>query len=141
MVERIQEILKAAQAAAAQATTLKEVEEARVKFLGKSGELTNLLKELGKVPAAEKPQMGKALNEAKNAVVALLDARKEAFEEQEFQKADPAWDPTLPGRARPLGRLHPLTKVQKEICSIFKEFGFDQVEGPDVETDHYNFLA
>lgn len=141
MINQIEAVLKAGEAAAAQTQTLKEVEDCRVRFLGKSGELTNLLKELGKVPADQKPQMGKALNEAKNKITALLDAKKEALEESAFQKADPTWDPTLPGRIRPLGKLHPLTRVEREICGIFKEMGFDRVEGPDVETDYYNFLA
>ncbi len=141
MIDRIQEILKASETAVAQTGSLKDVEDCRVRFLGKSGELTNLLKELGKVSAEEKPQMGKALNEAKNKITALLDQKKETFEEQESQKAVQGWDSTLPGRIQPIGKLHPLTLVQKEICGIFQGFGFDIVEGPDVETDYYNFLA
>ena len=140
MIERIQAIVSSGEAAAAKTQNLKEVEECRVRFLGKSGELTQLLKELGIVPAESKPQMGKALNEAKNKITALLDAKKEAFEEQQSQKADPTWDPTLPGRSLPFGKLHPLTRVQKDICAIFTGMGFDLVEGPDVETDDYNFL-
>ena len=141
MIDRIQAIVQAGEVAAEKALNVKEIEDCRVRFLGKSGELTQLLKELGSVPAESKPQMGKALNEAKNKITALLDRKKEAFEEQESHKAVPGWDPTLPGRTLPFGKLHPLTLVQKEICGIFKGMGFDIVEGPDVETDYYNFLA
>jgi len=140
VIERIQAIVSSGEAAVEKTQNIKEVEECRVRFLGKSGELTLLLKELGSVPAESKPQIGKALNEAKNKITALLDAKKEAFEEQQSQKADPTWDPTLPGRSLPFGKLHPLTRVQKDICAIFTGMGFDLVEGPDVETDDYNFL-
>ncbi len=132
--------LKAEEAVSA-AQDLKQLEEVRVRFLGKSGEVTGLLKELSKVPPAEKPAMGKAVNEVKNRVSSLLDQKKEALELSSLDKSRLDFDPTLPGRQIPLGKLNPLTKVLNDITTIFKEMGFDTAQGPDVETDYYNFLA
>ncbi len=138
MIERLGAILQEAEQSIAAVTAPTALEELRVKYLGKSGALTEILKGLGQVPAAERPQAGKACNETKNRIAELLDAKKESFGEGgEGVKTD--WDPTLPGRIQPTGKLHPLTAVQKEICEIFHGFGFDIAEGPDAETDYYNF--
>ena len=138
MIDRLEALFQEAQSAIQTSQDLKTVEEIRVKFLGKSGLITDILKGLGQVPPETRPQIGKVSNEVKNRISALLEKRREEF-------GDPGeglplgWDPTLPGRRRPLGKMHPLTRVQREICGIFKGFGFDQVEGPDFESDYYNF--
>jgi phenylalanyl-tRNA synthetase alpha chain len=117
------------------------LEEIRVYYLGKSGKITEILKELGKLESEIRPKVGKITNEIKVGLTSLLDNKKEEFESKRASAMPPDWDPTLPGRQLPLGKLHPLTGVYKEICDIFRNFGFDMVEGPDVETDYYNFLA
>lgn len=141
MLDRLATLLKEAQEAVQSAADLKTTEDIRVKYLGKSGLVTEMLKGLGQVSADQRPQAGKACNEAKNEITRLLDQKKEELENKSDSNLTNGWDATLPGRRLPAGKLHPLTAVQKEICSIFTSFGFNVVEGPDVETDYYNFLG
>jgi phenylalanyl-tRNA synthetase alpha chain len=115
------------------------LEAIRVQYLGKSGEITIFLKQLSTLPPTVRPGVGKVTNDIKNILSSLIDQKKEELENKNASTLPPDWDPTLPGRGMPLGKMHPLTLVQKEICDIFKSFGFDQVEGSDVETDYYNF--
>ena len=138
MIDRLQALLKEAENAIPQASDLKSVEEFRVKYLGKSGQVTEILKGLGQVPADQKPQIGKVSNEVKNRIAELIDQKKEQLESKETRLPE-GWDPTLPGRSFEMGKGHPLMRVQQEICDIFKSFGFDQVEGTDFESDYYNF--
>jgi phenylalanyl-tRNA synthetase alpha chain len=141
MIERLQTILKNAEASISGAADIKGIDDLRVKYLGKSGELTEILKGLNQLPAEEKPQVGKVSNEIKNKIARLLDQKKEELDSKASQSTIPGWDPTLPGRKLAIGKMHPLVAVQKEIAEIFKNLGFDIAEGPDVETDYYNFLA
>jgi phenylalanyl-tRNA synthetase alpha chain len=141
VIERLEALLKEAEHSIGEAGNPQILEELRVKYLGKSGAITEFLKGLGQAPADQRPLLGKACNDAKNRITQLLEGKKEAFESQSEAQAPPDWDPTLPGRRLPAGKHHPLTAVQKEICGIFTGLGFDVVEGPDIETDYYNFLA
>lgn len=141
MIERLEALLKEAEQSIPSAADLKTVEESRVKYLGKSGLVTEILKGLSQVPAEMRPQIGKVSNEVKNRIARLLEEKKEELESKGSSDLPAGWDPTLPGRTLPAGKMHPLTSVQKEICEIFRSFGFDLAEGPDVETDYYNFLA
>jgi len=139
VIERLELLLKEAEQSIQNAADSKALEETRVKYLGKSGLVTDVLKGLSQVAPELRPQAGKVSNEVKNRIAELLEQKKEEFESKGGAGLPPGWDPTLPGRQMPLGKMHPLTRVQQEICDIFKSFGFDQVEGPDVETDYYNF--
>jgi phenylalanyl-tRNA synthetase alpha chain len=139
--DSLNRILSQAGEAVSGAQDTKKLDEVRVRFLGKSGEVTELLKELAKMPPAEKPALGKAINEIKNKVSLLIEQKKEALETSASEAGPAGFDPTLPGRVLPMGKLNPLTKVMKDITTIFQEMGFDLAEGPDVETDYYNFLA
>ncbi len=141
MIERLEALLTEAVETIRLAGDLKTLEEIRVKYLGKNGQITEIMKGLGQVPADSRPQAGKACNEVKNKIAGLLDAQKEEMENRSGSGIALDWDPTLPGRRLPWGKTHPLTAVQKEICAIFQGFGFDLAEGPDVESDYYNFLA
>ncbi len=141
MIERLQTLLKTAEESISGAVDLKVIDEIRVKYLGKSGELTEILKGLSQVSAEDRPKVGKVSNEIKNKIAELLDRKKEDLESKSSQAAIPGWDPTLPGRKLAMGKMHPLVAVQKEIAEIFKNLGFDIAEGPDLETDYYNFLA
>jgi phenylalanyl-tRNA synthetase alpha chain len=141
VIERLEAILKEAEQSIQSASDMKTVEETRVKYLGKSGLVTEILKGLNGVPAEKRPLMGKKGNEVKNRISDLLTRKKEEMEEKGAASSPACWDPTLPGRSLPFGKMHPLTSVLKEICDIFRGFGFDLAEGPDVETDYYNFLA
>ena len=120
-----------------------ELEALRVRFLGRQGALTQLLRSLGTLPADERPLVGAAANEAKRELEALLDARLAAAAERERrrQRSETRLDLTLPGRRPPQGAIHPLTRVHDEIVSIFVGLGFSVAEGPEIETDFYNFEA
>jgi phenylalanyl-tRNA synthetase alpha chain len=141
VIALLQTILETATSAIMGAVDLQMIEDLRVKYLGKNGELTQILKGLNQLSAEEKPQVGKVSNEIKNKIAELLDAKKEELDSKATQAAVPGWDPTLPGRKLSIGKMHPLVAVQKEIAEIFKNIGFDIAEGPDLETDYYNFLA
>jgi phenylalanyl-tRNA synthetase alpha chain len=141
VIERLQTLLKTAEESILGAADLKVIDEIRVKYLGKSGELTEILKGLSQVSAEDRPKVGKVSNEIKNKIAELLDQKREDLESKSSQAVIPGWDPTLPGRKLDMGKMHPLVAVQKEIAEIFKNLGFDIAEGPDLETDYYNFLA
>jgi phenylalanyl-tRNA synthetase alpha chain len=140
---RVEAVAGEARAAIGRAASSSELESLRVKYLGRSGALTQILKSLGTLPAAERPLVGAAANEAKRELESLLDARlAEALEaERRRQRERARPDLTLPGRRPPRGSLHPLTRVRDEIVSVFMGLGFSVAEGPQIETDFYNFEA
>ncbi|MEX2148069.1 MAG: phenylalanine--tRNA ligase subunit alpha [Candidatus Rokuibacteriota bacterium] len=132
-----------ARAAIGRATTSTELEQIRVRYLGRQGALTSLLRSLGTLPPAERPLVGAAANEAKRALEAALEQRLAATleEERRRQRAGARVDLTLPGRRPPLGSVHPLTRVHDEIVDIFVGLGFSVAEGPEIESDYFNFEA
>jgi phenylalanyl-tRNA synthetase alpha chain len=122
---------------------LSALEEVRVRLLGKKGLLTEQLKSLGKLSAAERPAAGQKINEAKAAIHAALEAHRERLE-QEALSADLARgtiDVTLPGRGQEGGSLHPVTRTRLRIERIFMQAGFQIATGPEVEDDFHNFEA
>ena len=140
---RVDAILEEARGAAAAARSAAELEEVRVRFLGRQGALTQLLRSLGTLPATERPLVGAAANEAKRELEALLEGRLVQAREAERASArrQQRLDLTLPGRRPPLGAVHPLSLVHDEIVAIFGGLGFSVAEGPEIETDYYNFEA
>ena len=140
---RVQDILDRALAAIAGARSTSALEQVRVRVLGRSGELTALLRGLGKVPEAERPRVGQEANRAKERVEEALAVRLDALKSEERRQALAARhvDLSLPGRATAPGAVHPLTQVLDEIIRIFEGLGFSVAEGPEVETDYYNFAA
>jgi phenylalanyl-tRNA synthetase alpha chain len=132
-----------ARAAIGRATTSTELEQIRVRYLGRQGALTSLLRSLGTLPAAERPLVGAAANEAKRELEAALEQRLAATieEERRRQREGARVDLTLPGRRPPLGSVHPLTRVHDEIVEIFVGLGFSVAEGPEIESDYFNFEA
>ena len=143
MLNALQQIRQQAADALAQAGDLKALDDLRVKYLGKKGELTAILKQMGKLSAEERPKVGQLANEVRSGIEALVEERtaavKAALLDQKL--ALEKLDVTMPGRAAPLGKLHPLTKVLEEVKEIFLGMGFSVAEGPEVETDYYNFEA
>ena len=143
MLNALQQIRQQAAEALAQAGDLKALDDLRVKYLGKKGELTAILKQMGKLSAEERPKVGQLANEVRSGIEALVEERtaavKAALLDQKL--ALEKLDVTMPGRAAPLGKLHPLTKVLEEVKEIFLGMGFSVAEGPEVETDYYNFTA
>lgn len=141
MKEKLDEIRAAASSAISAAETEKEIEELRVRFLGKKGELTAILKQMGSLSAEERPVMGQLVNEAKQKTEELINEKKSEIKEKATQlklKAETI-DITMPGKAVKTGGLHPLNTVLDDMIDIFQSMGFDVVDGPEVETDHYNF--
>lgn len=139
----INTILTNAEKAIAEAHDLKDLDDARVYYLGKKGELTALLKGLGKLSKEERPKMGEAINLAKVEVQALIESRKEALELIELEKRllSEKIDVTLPGRNVEKGGLHPITQTLNHIQKIFAKSGFEIATGPEIEDDFHNFSA
>ena len=127
----------------AAAGNLAALDEVRVHWLGKKGTLTELLKTLGSLPAAERPAAGQRINEAKQALQVAIDARREQLErarvEQELLSG--RVDVTLPGRGEERGALHPITRARLRIETLFRRAGFDVATGPEIEDDFHNFEA
>ncbi|MCA3240137.1 MAG: phenylalanine--tRNA ligase subunit alpha [Rubrivivax sp.] len=125
------------------APTAAELENAKARFLGKSGSLTELLKGLAALPPEAKKARGAEINQAKQQVEALLAAARErlAQAELEAQLRAEALDVSLPGRSRGTGGLHPVSRTIERIEAIFSSMGFDVAEGPEIETDWMSFTA
>jgi len=140
---RVEAVAGEARAAIEGAASSAELEAIRVRYLGRSGGLTQILKSLGALSPEERPQVGAAANEAKRELEALLDARLLATRvaERRGQRERERPDLTLPGRRPARGVVHPLTRVRDEIVTIFTGLGFSVAEGPEIETDAYNFEA
>ncbi len=141
MKEKLISISTAAKSAIAAASTPQEIEELRVKYLGKKGELTAILKMMGSLSPEERPIMGQLVNEAKAELEGEITAKAseiKAKETEEKLKAETI-DITLPAKTVSTGKLHPLNTVLNDMIDIFQSMGFDVVDGPEVETDYYNF--
>ncbi len=136
-------LIEAAAADFACAATPAELENAKARFLGKSGRVTELLKALGALPIEAKKTRGAEINQAKQRIEAALSARREALAEAEMnqQLQAEALDVTLPGRQRGAGGLHPVSRTIERIEAIFASMGFDVAEGPEIETDWMSFTA
>ncbi len=122
------------------ASTQKEVEEARIRFLGKKGEITALMEEFRTVAPELKREYGQKLNELKKAAAAKIEELKEVAE-QAAEAAAPKEDLSMPGDAIPLGSRHPVSIVRQQIVDIFRKFGYDVAEGPEIEDDYHVFEA
>jgi len=116
------------------------LEEFRVKYLGRKGLFAGLMKQLGQIDPADRPRVGQVANAVKQEIEAAFAERQEFLAVGGGPTAV-ACDLSLPGRIIPLGRLHPVTQIMNEVCEIFEGLGFAVAEGPDVETDFYNFEA
>jgi len=139
----LDKILKEAEVAIGAAIDERTLDEVRVRFLGKKGELTALLKSLGQLDPAKRPKAGAAINEAKTSVQTLLGAKKKSLSSEQLAASLTAEtvDVTLPGRGQSLGGLHPVTQTMVRIEEIFSGAGYSVVTGPEIESDYYNFEA
>ncbi len=120
-----------------------ELENAKARYLGKNGVLTELLKGLGKLPAEERPILGNQINLAKDQLEATLKSRRNAIQAKELEAklTEEALDVTLPGRGLEIGGLHPVTQTLLRVEALFHSIGFNVASGPEIETDFYNFTA
>ena len=123
-------------------TNSAQLEDFRIKFLGRKGEFSSLMKGLGKVPKEDKPRLGQLANSVKKELESLYNEKKKNLATHAAGSGgDVQIDLTLPGRKPETGKLHPVTQIMNEVCSIFESLGFSVAEGPDVEHDRYNFEA
>ncbi len=143
MKEMLNQIKETVEGLLATAQTLENLEDIRIKYLGKKGELTAVLKGMGKLSAEERPVIGALANEIRDFLNAEIDAKKDEIEKTLLAEKlkDEVLDVTMPGKTENLGKLHPLTKVMNELKNIFIGLGFEIAEGPEVEYDYYNFEA
>ena len=139
----VEHVEGAALAAIAASGTERTLEDVRVRYLGKRGEITALLKSLGGMDAAERPAAGARINAAKRTLLAAIAKRRDALGREQLQRelAQQAVDVTLPGRSRSGGSLHPITQTFRRIEAIFANAGYRVVSGPEVEDDYHNFEA
>jgi len=141
--EELERLQKEVVISISEASTEKEISEIRVKYLGKKGSITQILKGLGTLPDSERREVGQGANQLKKSTEARIEEALSVIQERERREA--LWrekiDVTLPGRRIPIGKKHPLTQALDEITDIFSRLGFEVVEGPEVELDYYNFEA
>jgi phenylalanyl-tRNA synthetase alpha chain len=142
-MDNLQHIIPEAQRDFAACASVTDLEQAKARYLGKSGVLTEALKGLGKLSAEERPAAGAAINVVKQGVEEALKARRDVIlkAEQAQQLASEALDVTLPARTQGKGGLHPVTLTLNRIEQLFHSIGFEVAEGPEIETDFYNFTA
>ncbi|HZP42220.1 MAG TPA: phenylalanine--tRNA ligase subunit alpha [Candidatus Binatia bacterium] len=134
---------EAALSAIAACRTEAELEAVRLEYLGKKGSLTTIVRGLRDVPAEERPAVGALVNDAKQAVEAALTGAGDRLRRERLARslAEERIDVTLPGRARPRGRVHPLRALEDEIVDVFVSMGFEVADGPEIEDDYHNFGA
>ena len=142
-MKELEQIISAAREAITATSSVAELEQAKARFLGKAGSLTELLKGLGKLSADARPKAGAAINEAKVAVEALVTERRAAILAQELDAklAGESIDVTLPGRGQAMGGLHPIARAQEHVEKLFRTMGFAVADGPEIEDDEHNFTS
>ena len=142
-MQNLENIVAEALAEFAAITQPAELEQAKARYLGKSSLLTEQLKQLGKLPAEQRPAVGSLINQAKEQIQQALEARREGLRQAELDNrlAAETLDVTLPGRGLGIGGLHPVTRTLSRIQALFRSIGFEVAEGPEIETDFYNFTA
>ena len=142
-MNELDSLVESAQQLFAHSASPADLENAKARFLGKSGQVTELMKGMAQLPVEEKKSRGAAINVAKQAIEAALTARRQALAEAELQRQlqAEALDVTLPGHQRGQGGLHPVSLTLERIEGIFGSMGFDVAEGPEIETDWFNFTA
>ena len=143
MKEQLESIREAARQELAKIESRAGLDAARVRFLGKKGELTAVLKQMGKLTAEERPVIGQLANEVRAYIEQIVETREKELKAEETarQLENERIDVTMPGKCRPLGHKHPLSIVLDEVKEIFLGMGFEVATGPEVEWDYYNFEA
>jgi len=142
-MSKLEEIIPEAQREFASCSSVTELEQIKARYLGKTGPITEALKGLGKLSAEERPAAGAAINFVKQAVETALKERRDAIlqAEQEKQLASEALDVTLPARSQGKGGMHPVSLTLKRLTELFRTIGFEVANGPEIESDFYNFTA
>ena len=139
MEEELMQIKNSALSLIIDASDQKELEELKLQFLGRSGKLTLTVKEIVKVPIEKRPEVGQLANEVKKVIEESIENKLSTFNFQLSTRRKESIDTTAHGIKPDIGHLHPMTQVLYEIVDIFKGIGFQAADGPEIETDHYNF--
>jgi len=142
-VGQLETLVQEADALIGTAEDLAQLDQFRVRYLGKKGPLTEAMRQLAKLPPEERPAAGQAVNEAKQSIRQALDARRAVLEAAalEVRLAAETIDVTLPGRGQGVGGLHPVTLTLERIADLFASVGYEVAEGPEIEDDYHNFEA
>ncbi|MFA5172510.1 MAG: phenylalanine--tRNA ligase subunit alpha [Sulfuriferula sp.] len=142
-MKNLEQIVASAVQDFAAVTQAAELEQVKARYLGKTGLMTEQMKSLGKLPAEQRPAAGSLINQAKEQIQAALESRRALMREAELAEklAAETLDVTLPGRGLAVGGLHPVTRTLARIETLFRSIGFDVAQGPEIETDFYNFTA
>jgi len=141
LIAELEHLIPNLQAELVRVCSLQELEQARVAYLGRKGSLAGMMARLPELAPAERPAVGRKVNEVKTRLMEFMEKRKAELEELEEAKRLSGFDASLPGRLPWQGSRHPTTLVIEEICDIFRGLGYEVVSGPEVEADYYNFEA
>ncbi len=143
MIDTLEDILQQAKRQLAAAKTPQQLDQIRIRYLGKKGILTEQMKALGKLPPDLRPATGQAVNEAKDLLIAALETRTGILQKSQLKERlkSEKLDVTLPGRGQSPGGLHPVTLTLRRISKLFQSVGFKVIEGPEIEDDYHNFEA
>lgn len=141
MEEELMQIKNSALSLIIEASDQKELEEIKLQFLGRSGKLTMAMKEMAKLPKETRPEVGLLANDVKKIIEETIKNHESSIMNQESKTRIEKIDKTAPGIKPPIGHLHPMTQVLYEVVDIFKRIGFQAADGPEIETDYYNFEA
>lgn len=139
--QRLVDLDKQAASDIAMSSSEAELEQIRVKYLSKKGEVTAILRSMGSVSPEIRPEIGSLANDLRRRIEALIEERQNELLREKLEAERAAFDPTVPPRISPIGSLHPVTIVRRELEQIFRGMGFTVVDGPELETDFYNFEA
>lgn len=142
-MNNLDELLQQATSQVLEAKDLKSLDDTRIAYLGKKGKLTECLKNLGQLPADERPAAGQRVNTVKQKIQELIDQQIALLQQQQIEEklASETIDITLGGRLQTIGTFHPVTKTRERIEAIFTQMGFELKEGPEIEDDYHNFEA
>jgi phenylalanyl-tRNA synthetase alpha chain len=140
MLEKVEQTKQAITEELQKVGSLQQLEQVRIKFLARSGEIAMLFESMKSASPSEKPALGKSLNELRTYAQSMFDEKKKLLEQTAKPKEAP-FDLTLPGRPKPIGTKHPITQVMEDIKRIFISMGFSVENGPEIESDYYNFGA
>jgi phenylalanyl-tRNA synthetase, alpha subunit len=143
MKEKLELIKSQASSQLADVKTVADLENLRIKYLGKKGELTSVLRGMGGLSAEERPVIGQLANEVREYIETMIDEKSKVIEAEllNTRLQTERIDVTMPGKKKLIGKHHPLSKVEDRMCEIFVGMGFHVIEGPEVEYDYYNFQA
>lgn len=122
-----------------ESSDLDTLEEIKLQFLGRSGKLTQAIKDIVKIPMEKRPEVGMLANEVKNTIEETIDQKKNELTSQKSKQRIEKIDTTAPGVKPEIGHLHPITQVLMDVVDVFKELGYQATDGPEIETDYYNF--